>query len=47
VEIIMKILKYYENGDHLKEVHHHKISEYLINPDHKALGSFDSNNMVK
>lgn len=34
------------NGDGFSENHHHKITEFLINPDHKALRSFDPSRFI-
>ena len=35
------------NGEYTLENHHHKITEFSINPDHEALGSFDPNSFIK
>lgn len=37
----------YDSGEYLSEDHHHKITEYLINPDHESLKSFDPNRFVE
>ena len=37
----------FDNGDHLTDTHHYKTTEYLINPDHKVLRSFDPNSFIK
>ncbi|MBN2590752.1 MAG: hypothetical protein JXA96_12885 [Sedimentisphaerales bacterium] len=37
----------YDSGEYFSEDHHHKITEYLINPDHKSLKSFDPNSFVE